>query len=82
MTVKRNKKADAVTVTLVKAVKSLRSNIIFFYLNFLSQAFTIYRTAAEERGYFFNSTPLLPPASQTLGLYPSDYCRELTSAYT
>ena len=39
---------------------------IFFYLDFLSQKFTIHRTAGEERGYLFNFSLLLPPTSQTL----------------
>ena len=36
----------------------------FFYLGFLSQTFTNYRTAGEGRGHFFNSSSL-PPASHT-----------------
>ena len=40
--------------------------ILFFYLGFLSQKFTIHRTAGEQGGYFFNSSLPFPPASQTL----------------
>ena len=42
------------------------NNYIFFYLGFLSQPFTNYRTAVEEGGHFFNSSLTLLPASQTL----------------
>ena len=38
----------------------------FFYLGFLSRTFTHRRTAGEEAGHFFNSSPPLPPASQTI----------------
>ena len=38
----------------------------FFYLGFLSQTFTNHRSAGERGGHFFNSSLLLPPASQTL----------------
>ena len=38
----------------------------FFYLGFLSRKFTNHRTAGEGGGHFFNSSPPLPPASQTL----------------
>ena len=38
----------------------------FFYLGFLSPAFTIHRTVGEGGDYFFNSSLPLPPASQTL----------------
>ena len=38
----------------------------FFYVGFLSPAFTIHRTVGEGGGYFFNSSVPLPPASQTL----------------
>ena len=37
----------------------------FVYLGFLSQTFTIHRTAREGGGYLFNSSLPLPPASQT-----------------
>ena len=37
-----------------------------FYLGFLSQPFTNQRTVEEGGGNFFNSSPQLPPASQTL----------------
>ena len=56
--------------------------IFFFYLGFLSRAFTNHRTAREGGGYFFNSSLLLPPASQTLRHQLGDYCRELTSAHS
>ena len=42
--------------------------IPFFYLGFLSQTSTIYRTAAEGGGYFFNSSLPLPAASQTIDI--------------
>ena len=32
--------------------------------------------------YFLNFSLQLPPASQSLGYKPSDYCRELTSAHS
>ena len=51
----------------------------FFYLSFLSQTFTIRRTAGEGRGYFLNSSLPLPLAPQTLRHYWGDYCRELIS---
>ena len=54
---------------------------IFFYLDFLSQAFTIHRTAGKMGGYFFNFSLLLPTASLTLTHQPGDYCRELHSAH-
>ena len=54
----------------------------FFYLGFLSLAFTIHRTVGEGGGYLFNSSLLLPPASQTLRCQPSNYCRELTSTHS
>ena len=38
----------------------------FFYLGFLSQTFTIQKTAGEGGGYLFNSSLPLTPASQTL----------------
>ena len=47
----------------------------FFYLGFLSRTFMIHRTAGEEGGYSFNFSLPLPPTSQTLRDYPSDYCR-------
>ena len=39
---------------------------IFFYLRFLSRAFTNHRTAGEGGGHSFNSSLPLPLASQTL----------------
>ena len=39
---------------------------LFFYLDFLSRTFTIHKTAGEGRGYLFNFSLPLPPASQTL----------------
>ena len=53
----------------------------FVYLGFLSRPFTIQREAGEGRGYLFNSSLPLPPASQILRNWPSDYWRELTSAH-
>ena len=43
-------------------------HIFFFYLGFLSRAFTNHRTTREGGGYFFNSSLPLPPASQTLDI--------------
>ena len=40
--------------------------IFFFNLGFLSRPFTNCRTAGEGRGYLFNFSLPLPPASQTL----------------
>ena len=37
--------------------------ILFFYQGFLSQTLTTHRTAGEGRGYLFNSSRPLPPAS-------------------
>ena len=54
----------------------------FFYLGFLSQTFTNHRTAREGGVYFFNSSLKLPPASQTLRHWLSDYCREPTSPHS
>ena len=45
---------------------TISSIVVFFCLGFLSQTFTIERTAGEEGGYFFNSSLSLPPTSQTL----------------
>ena len=56
--------------------------IFLFYLSFLSQTFTIHRTAGEGRGHLFNSSLPLPPASQTRRHQPDDYCRELTSTHS
>ena len=39
----------------------------FFCLIFLSQAFTIHRTAGERVGYIYNSSLRLSTTSQTLG---------------
>ena len=52
---------------------------LFFYLGFLSQIFTIHRTAGEVGGYFFISFLPLPLASQTFRHWPSYRCREPTS---
>ena len=41
---------------------------LFFYQGFLSWPFTIHRTAGEMGGHFFNSSPPLPPVSQTLDI--------------
>ena len=70
---------------LSKVLSPLREsehNIFFFYLGFLSQTFTIYRTAGEGGGYFCNSSLPLPPSSQTLRDQPGNCCRELTSAHS
>ena len=44
------------------------SLIFFFYLGFLSQTFTINRTAGEGGEYLLNSSLPLPPDSKTLGI--------------
>ena len=56
--------------------------VFFFYLGFLSQTFTIHKTAEEGGGYFFNSSLPLLPASQKLEHQPSKYCRELIFAHS
>ena len=56
--------------------------IYFFYLGFLSRTFMNHRTTGEGGGHFFISSLPLPPASQTLRYWPSDYCRELISAHS
>ena len=55
----------AIWVDISKAIK----DFFFFYLGFLSRTFTNHRTAGEGGGHFFNSSKLLPPASQTLRHY-------------
>ena len=57
-------------------------SFFFFYRGFLSRTFTIHGTAGEGGGYLFNSSLPLSPASQALRHWPSDYCRELTSAHS
>ena len=52
----------------------------FWHLDFLLRTFTIHSTARGGKGYFFNTSLPLPPASQTLRHQPGDYCRELISA--
>ena len=54
----------------------VNKQLFFFYLGFLSRTFTNHRTAGEGGGHFFNSS------SQAVRHQPSDYCRELTSAYS
>ena len=54
---------------------------LFFYLSFLSQTFTIYGTAREERDYLFDSSVPLPPTSQTFKHYSGDSYREYTPAH-
>ena len=44
----------------------------FFYLGFLSRTFTVHSTAGEGRGYLFNSSLPLSPASQELRHYLGD----------
>ena len=66
-------------LTIQHLVPTKRSNIrlkscsifckilfFFFYLGFLLRAFTNHRTPEEGGGHFINSSPQLPPASQTL----------------
>ena len=55
--------------------------LFFLYLDFLSQPFTNHRTVGEGGGHFFNCSLPLPPASQTLRHYASNYCRDLTSTH-
>ena len=61
---------------------SIHHHYFFFYLSFLSRTFINHRTVGEGGGNFFISSRLFPPASQTLGHQPGDYCRELTSAHS
>ena len=63
------------------SVNMLKWRIFLFYLDFLSQTFTIHRKSGEGGGYFFNWSLQLPPASQTFIHLPGDYCRDLTSAH-
>ena len=56
--------------------------VIFFCLGFLQRRFTIYWTAGEEGGNFFDSCLPLPLASQALRHQPSNYCSELTSVHS
>ena len=78
---------------LTKQVPSLELSIVvwwryialklpFSYLGFLSRIFTNHRTVGEGGGYFFKSSLLLPPTSQTLRHQAGNYCRELTSAHS
>ena len=39
--------------------------VFFFFLVFFSRTFTIHRTAGKGKGYLFNSSLLLPPASRS-----------------
>ena len=57
-------------------------DIFFFYVGFLSRAFSNHRTAKKGGGYFINSSLTLPPASQTLRHYPGNYCRQLTTGHS
>ena len=70
----------------LKSLRNLNVSIhlrcILFYLGFLSRTFTIYRTAGEGGGSFYDSCLPLPPASQTLRHQPSNYCRGLTSTHS
>ena len=43
----------------------LRVCVFFLFLGFLSRTFTFHRTAGKGEGYLFNSSILIPPASQT-----------------
>ena len=61
-------------------VSMSRNSFFFFYHGFLSRTFAIHGTAGEGRGYLFNPSLPLPPASQILRL--GNYCRELTSAHS
>ena len=55
-------------------------NACFFFLSGFSFTNIHYLQDSRGRGgYLFNSSLLLPPASQTLRYQPGDYCRELTS---
>ena len=66
----------------INNIQHANRGVFFIYLGFLSRTFTIHRTAAQDnRGYLFNSSLPLRPASQTLRHQPGDYCRELTSAH-
>ena len=42
--------------------------VFFFYLGFVSPTFTIHCKTREGGGYFFNSSLLLPSASQFLDI--------------
>ena len=49
--------------------------MIFSCLGYLSPTLAVYRTEAEERGYFFNSSLPLSPASQTHRHQLGNYCK-------
>ena len=55
---------------------------LFFFFLFFSRPFTIHSTTGEGRGYSFNSSLPLPPASQALRYQSGNYCRELTSTHS
>ena len=52
--------------TLIEIFVPMKITVFFFYLRFLSRTFKNHRTAGEGGGHFFDSSPPLPPASQTL----------------
>ena len=56
-------------------------NLFFSIRVFLPGPLTNHRTAGEGGMLFFNSSPPLPMASQTLRHKPSDYCRQLSSTH-
>ena len=66
----------------IKDLFSECDQFFYIYPDFFSRTFTIHRTAGEKGGYIFNSSLLLPLASQTLRHQPDDYCRELTFAHS
>ena len=60
-------KSGVLPVTILFFLKILFQfkNLLFFYVNFLSQTFTNHRTPGEGGGHFINSSLPLPHASQT-----------------
>ena len=62
-------------------LETIITETVFFYLGFLSQILTIHGTTEEDGAHLFNSSLLIPSASQTLIQEPGNYCRELTYAH-
>ena len=50
----------------VDIFNKVKDRFMFFYLGFLSQTFTVHRTAGEGGDYLFNSSVPLPPVSHAL----------------
>ena len=68
--------------SFLKRCKADFAFLIFFYLDFFSQIFTIHRTAGEGGSNLFTTFLPLPPTSQTLRHQLGYCCIKLTSAYS